>query len=94
LDAIRDTVRKGEILLVCFDAEPEFLDMIPAGELVGAGMQQPFLMGETAVAKLVAHLNGETVAKRTLLPVLAVSASNINELLPRIRRHVLGLDGD
>jgi ABC-type sugar transport system substrate-binding protein len=92
LDAIEDTGRSGEILLICFDAEPEFLDMIPAGKLVGAGMQQPFLMGETAVSTLVAHLQGEAVDRQILLPVLAVSANNIGDRLPRIRRYVLGLD--
>ncbi|MBF0202615.1 MAG: substrate-binding domain-containing protein, partial [Desulfamplus sp.] len=49
LDAIANTGKAGEILLITFDAEPEFLDLIPQGILVGAGMQQPYLMGETAV---------------------------------------------
>jgi ribose transport system substrate-binding protein len=91
LDAIADAGKEGEILLICFDAEPEFLEMIPAGKLAGAGMQQPFLMGEEAVAAMDAHLNGKVVERERLLPVLAVSAENIRELLPLIQRNVLGL---
>ena len=48
LDAIADSGKKDQILLVCFDAEPEFLELIPSGVLVGAAMQQPFLMGQEA----------------------------------------------
>lgn len=90
LDAIRDLGREGEILLVCFDAEPEFLDMIPAGTLTGAAMQQPFLMGEEAVESLHAHLKGVPVAPVQQLPILAVSSNNIAALRPLILRNVLG----
>lgn len=91
LDAIADTGRQGEILLVTFDAEPEFLQMIPAGELVGAGMQQPYLMGEKAVDAMHLHQQGLSVEREKRVPVLAVSAENIAEKLPLIRRNVLGL---
>lgn len=94
LDAIRDAGRQGQVLLICFDAEPAFLDMIPAGRLTGAGMQQPFLMGEQAVEALHAHLNGETVDKERLLPVLAISKENIDAEMARIRRNVLGLEAE
>lgn len=90
LDAIADAGRAGEVLLICFDAEPEFIEMIGAQELVGAGMQQPFLMGEKAVETMDAHLQGKRVQKTQQLPVLAVSGENLEELLPTIRRNVLG----
>ncbi|MBF0220317.1 MAG: substrate-binding domain-containing protein [Gammaproteobacteria bacterium] len=91
LDAIAAAGKQGEILLLCFDAEPEFLDLIPQGTLVGAGMQQPFLIGEEAVDALDAHLKGQAVLQKRLLPVLPVSAENIKRLLPVIQRNVLGL---
>lgn len=91
LDAIKDTGNEDKILLITFDAEPEFLDMIPDGKLVGAGMQQPFLMGEKAVQSLHQHFNGEDVMQEQKLPVLAVSQKNIDEKLPVIKRNVLGL---
>lgn len=92
LDAISDAGREGEVLLICFDAEPEFIDMISSGVLVGSGMQQPFLMGETAVGHLVEHLQGKAVPKDVLLPVLPVSRRDLQDDLPKIRRNVLGLD--
>lgn len=93
LDAIRDAGKQGKILLICFDAEPEFIDMITRGTLVGAGMQQPFLMGEESVQAMDAHLHGKPVQKQKLLPVLAVSRDNLKKLMPTIERNVLGLPG-
>jgi len=92
LDAIADAGKKGQMLLICFDAEPEFLDMIPKGVLIGAGMQQPFLMGEEAVLAMDVHLKGKKVPQQQLLPVLPVSTDNIKDLLPVIRRNVLGIN--
>jgi len=93
LDAITDAGKKDEILLVTFDAEPVFLDLIPNGVLVGAGMQQPYLMGEKAVDTLHLHLLGQQVEKEQKLPVLAISADNIRQELSTIRRNVLGIEG-
>lgn len=90
LDAIADAGKTGEILLICFDAEPEFIEMIATGALVGAGMQQPFLMGEKAVETMHRHLTGQTVEKVQRLPVLPVSGQNLKQLLPVIHRNVLG----
>lgn len=91
LDAIRQTGREGEILLLTFDAEPEFPKLIQNGVLVGSGMQQPFLMGETAVDLMHKHLNGQSVESDVQLEVLAVSNHNIKKLMPVIDRSVLGL---
>jgi len=91
LDAIAAAGKNGQILLICFDAEPEFLQMIPAGTLVGAAMQQPFLMGEMAVKAMDDHLKGEQVPHHQMLPILPISNENIAEQLPIIRRNVLGM---
>jgi len=91
LQAIYEAGKEEEILLVTFDAEPIFLELIPQGVLVGAAMQQPFLMGEEAVLALDAHFNGKDVIKNIQLPILAVSQSNIQTLLPLIQRNVLGI---
>lgn len=90
LDAIWESGKTGQILLICFDAEPEFLAMIRSGDLVAAGMQQPFLMGETAVEAMHRHLSGAPVEKVQRLPVLPVHRSNLEQLLPTIQRNVLG----
>lgn len=90
LDAIEDAGKKEKILLITFDAEPEFLDMIPKGILVGAAMQQPYLMGQYAVENMYNHINGKKVEKNLQLPILAVSSSNIQNMLPTIKLNVLG----
>lgn len=93
LNAIKDANKEGEILLITFDAEPEFLELIPKGVLVGAAMQQPFLMGQEAIEVLHEHFKGNTVVKNIQLPILAISQENIKEKLSIIKRNVLGLEG-
>lgn len=79
-------------MLLCFDAEPEFVEMIRKQQLVGAGMQQPFLMGEKAVTAMHMHFEGMSVNKKQLIDVLAVSGTNLEQLLGTIKRNVLGQD--
>jgi len=92
LRAIEDSGKKGKVLLICFDAEPIFLELIPKEILVGAAMQQPFLMGEHAVESLDSHLKGLKVKHNQQLPILAISKENINKNLDTIKRNVLGLE--
>jgi ribose transport system substrate-binding protein len=92
MDAIKDSGNKDKILLICFDAELEFLDMIQQGTLVGSAMQQPYLMGQKAVESLVEHIDGKKVAKQQQLEVLAISSKNIEEKLPIIKKNVLGIE--
>lgn len=89
LKAIEESKRK--VHLLTFDAEPEFLELIPNGTIILAGMQQPFLIGEKAVKTLDAHLNEQEVQKNIQLDVLAVSRENIDEKLEQIKRNVLGI---
>jgi ribose transport system substrate-binding protein len=90
LKAIYEAGKKEDILLVTFDAEPIFLELIPQEVLLGAAMQQPFLMGEEAVKAFYLHFNQKSVTKNTQLPILAISSNNIKTMLPIIRRNVLG----
>lgn len=92
INAINDTNKKNQILLITFDAEPIFLDLISNNTLVGSAMQQPYLMGEVAVESMTKHLKGENVQKNIQLDVLAISNNNIKEKLSIIKRNVLGLE--
>lgn len=92
LRAIADAGKKDQILLATFDAEPEFLELIPKGVLIGSAMQQPYLMGENAVYTLDDHINGTKVEKNIQLPILPVSTENITSKLSVIRRNVLGIE--
>lgn len=91
LRAIADSGKAGEILLLTFDAEPEFLDLIEKETILGAAMQQPYLMGQEAVRTLDRYLRGEKVSKKTVTPVLAISKENIAEKISIIKENVLGV---
>lgn len=91
LDAIAELGKSDEILLICFDSEPEFLQMIPEGKLVGAAMQQPFLMGEKSVEQFYNHFNNIKIEKNIKLEILAVSKENIDTKLKTIKQNVLGI---
>jgi len=92
LRALQERAKRSDILLVTFDAEPEFLDLIPKGVIIGSAMQQPYLMGEEAVIAMDRYLNGKDVDKNIELPILAISAKNIDQKLPIIKKTVLGLE--
>lgn len=92
LRAIKDLGKKDEIILIAFDAEPVFLDLIPKGVIIGSGMQQPYLMGEEAATTMGKHLNGQKVEKNIQLPILTISTDNIAKKLPLIHRNVLGME--
>ena len=91
LEAIKDSNKQNEIVLVCFDAEPEFLDLISKNILLGSAMQQPYLMGEEAVKSLNDYFNKKTVKKEQKLPILAISKDNIEEKSKIIKLNVLGI---
>lgn len=92
LDAITHAGKKDQILLATFDAEPEFLELIPKGILVGSAMQQPYLMGQKSVEVMDDYLHGRNVTKDIQLPIMAVSTQNISQKLPLIKRNVLGIE--
>ncbi len=90
LRAINDSAKRDQILLVTFDAEPEFLTLIPKGKLLGSAMQQPYLMGEEALNAMDKYLSTNIFTKSIQLPILSISAENIEQMLPIIKRNVLG----
>jgi len=92
LQAIEDTQKEGKILLLTFDAEPEFLELIKEEKLLASAMQQPYLMGEEAVIAMDKHLNGKKVEQNIQLNVLPVSKENIDKEIHTIKRNVLGIE--
>ena len=92
LDAIYESGKKDKVLLLTFDAEPEFLELITNDTLVASAMQQPFLMGEKAVIFLDKYFNNEEIQKDYKLPVLAISKENLKDNLTLIKRNVFGID--
>jgi len=80
----------AQLLVASFDAMPDLPRLLKAGELVAVGMQQPYLMGESAARALVAYLHGRTPAKEILVPVLVATARNVDQLMPVAARTVFG----
>lgn len=88
LRAIKAARMDGEILVAAFDGIPEFVPLLQSGELVVSGMQQPYLMGVRSAEAMVEHLNGGTPEKEITVPILIVTSSNIEEMLPTIKETV------
>ncbi len=92
LEAINDMGKEKELLLIAFDAEPEFLNLIPQGKIIASGMQQPYLMGVKSVEALNSHLEGNNVEKNIQVPILTVTTENIDKKLSIINQNVLGIE--
>jgi ABC-type sugar transport system substrate-binding protein len=83
------TARMGDNVLVAgFDGMPEFVEMIRSGQMAVSGMQQPYLMGVKSYEAMVAHLNGQSVEKEILVPIINVTSANLDEVLPTITQTV------
>lgn len=91
LDAIKDAKAQNRILVLVFDAEPEFLELIPQEVILGAAMQQPYLFGKKAVSLLNDFFNHKNVAQNIQISILAISKENIQINTPLIKRNVLGI---
>ena len=86
--AIQATRRKGDILLAGFDGVPEFVGMLEDGTLAVAGMQQPYLIGQTCGRDMVDHLSGKASQRMLQIPVEIVTAANVKAKLSLIRETV------
>lgn len=94
LDAIKKANKQNEIALICFDAEPEFLEMIQNGDLVASAMQQPYIIGQEAVVTLNNYFNNKKVKKEQKMEILSISKENIDDKLKIIKLNVLGIKSD
>lgn len=86
--AIQAMRRTGDILLAGFDGIPEFVAMLENGAIAVAGMQQPYLMGQTSGQAMLDHLAGRTPERAVQIPVEIVTSQNIKEKLPLITKTV------
>ncbi|WP_206601892.1 substrate-binding domain-containing protein [Oceaniglobus indicus] len=88
LQAIKSARMTGEVLVGAFDGIPEFVPLLQSGDIVVAGMQQPYLMGVRSAEAMVEHLDGGTPEKEITVPILIVTSDNIEEMLPTIKETV------
>jgi ribose transport system substrate-binding protein len=90
LNALKDLNLQTKVLLLTFDAEPVFLELIPNNVILASAMQQPYLIGKKSVQNLAHYFAGEKVIKNEKLSILAISKENLQIELPKIKKYVLG----
>lgn len=88
VQAIKAARMTEDVLVAAFDGIPEFVPLLQSGEIVASGMQQPYLMGQKSAEAMIAHLSGQTPEKEIIVPILIVTSTNIEEMLPTIKETV------
>jgi ABC-type sugar transport system substrate-binding protein len=91
--AIEDSGKENDIILVGFDGSPESVELIRAGKLKAASMQQPVLMGRMALDVTLKHLRGEEVEKETSVPTILVTPENLAEVESTLADTVFPAEG-
>jgi ABC-type sugar transport system substrate-binding protein len=91
--AIEDSGKENDIILVGFDGSPESVELIRAGKLKAASMQQPVLMGRMAMDVTLKHLRGEEVEKETEVPTILVTTENLSEVEATLADTVFPVEG-
>lgn len=81
VEAAQQAGKLADITVISFDGIADALESIKAGQLSATVVQDPILMGETAVDTAVALAAGESVEKIQNLPVKVADATNIDEFL-------------
>ncbi|MFW1678157.1 substrate-binding domain-containing protein [Pontibacter sp. JAM-7] len=94
LQAVEESGRREKILLICFDALPEFLPLIADGTLLASALQQPKLMGETAVRVIDDYLRGVPVSAEIEVPVLTITTDNLNQIKDNLLENAPSVDHD
>lgn len=92
IKAIKELKKEKELILVAFDAEPEFLELIEKRILIGSGMQQPYIMGRSAAKALTDYLDGKKVQKNISISIITVTPENLKEIQLTIEHNVLGIE--
>lgn len=78
--ALDDMDLSGKILVACFDGDPDIVKYLKEGKILICGAQQPVEMGRQAMNAVQDHFDGKDVAKQIDVPVLILTADNIEEM--------------
>jgi ribose transport system substrate-binding protein len=79
VEAAREAGILQDLVIVGFDAVPDALEAIEAGDMAATIAQQPDLMGREAVEAAAALVEGEEVEAERLIEVKLVTADNVSE---------------
>ena len=77
--ALKDKGLLGKVKFVGFDAAPDLVDALKAGEMQGLVVQNPFKMGYLGVTTLVDSIQGKTVPKTVDTGVALVTPETITD---------------
>ena len=77
--ALKDARLLNKVKFVGFDAAPDLVAALKAGEIQAIVVQNPFKMGEVGVTTLVSAIQGKPVAKSIDTGVALVTADNMNQ---------------
>lgn len=88
LRAIKAARKTDSVLIAGFDGTPELFELIKKGDVVGSGMQQPYLMGYRAADALVGHGTGCAPQKEIVVPILVGTTDNADSLKEDIKLNV------
>ena len=86
--------RSKKLKLVGFDSSPSLIEAVQAGWIDTLVIQDPFKMGETAVASAVTAIRGGQTPKKIALPPRLVDLGNLHDpaidaqLHPDLRKYL------
>jgi len=88
LGALTAVQADDELIIVGFDGSPESFQAIQDGRLAGASMQQPVLMGATALESACGYLDGEQPEEFIELSTIMVTSDNVDEIEDEVKENV------
>ncbi len=77
--ALKDANLLGKVKFVGFDASPDLVAALQAGEMQGLVVQNPFKMGEVGVTTAVSVVQGKAVPKTVDTGVALVTGANMSQ---------------
>jgi len=85
-NALKDKGLLGKVKFVGFDAAPDLVDTLKAGDMQGLVVQNPFKMGELGVTTLVDSIQGKKVDKSVDTGVALVTPETIGD--PKLQEYL------
>ncbi len=92
VSAIADLGLKGTVLVASFDGNPDIVEYLKSGEILVCGAQQAKKMGKEALNALVSYFAGGEVPEEIQVPVLLLTADNVEDYITEIDENVCGLE--
>ena len=83
---IKQAGKSGQVKVVGFDAGPDQIKQLEAGDVQALVAQKPFDIGKQGVEQALAAMNGQTVTKEIETESLIVTKDNMND--PEVNKYI------